>query len=84
MKRVLSFFCLLLIATISPWWVFVGAMLLHALYFTGLELVVLGATVDAYFAHGELFIPLYTPIAASFLIVAILARPYLMFYNQED
>ncbi len=67
-----------------PWWVFVGALFLHALYFTGLELLFLAVFVDAYFMHPGNELPLYTLLSTGLLVVVIFARPYLMVYDRME
>ena len=84
MIRFLSFLLLLFVSVATPWWVFLAALTIHALYFTGLEILILTALLDAFFMFPGNQVPVYTIVAVGLLMLTIFVRPYLMMYNQTE
>lgn len=84
MIRALSFLPLCFFGLAGPLWVFLPAAALYGLYFSGLELIILGAAIDVFFGGVPHHIPWYTCLAIGWLICVEFVKPYLVLYNQTE
>jgi len=79
--RVISFLVLLILGFSGPWFLFVGGILLYCVAFSGIEVIVLAASVDAYFGFNTQSFYYYTIYTALLLITVQYARPFLKIYD---
>lgn len=78
--RLVASIVMILVSVLMPLWALVPLAVWYAMSWFAVELIVLGAFIDAYFGVGHT-IPYYT--LGSFFIVVIseCAKPYLSFYT---
>lgn len=83
MKRFLNFSIVLILAATGPVWLFIGFAGAYAFFYGGIELLVLGALIDAYYMSSITSIPWYTIMAGGALVLVELIKPHLLLYNQS-
>ena len=79
--RIVAFLTLILLLPLVPLYVAVILLGLYAIVWPSVEVVVLAAGVDAFFG-AQASLPLYLLSATGLVLLSILVRPHLMFYNQ--
>jgi len=72
--RVVSFLIVVIVSVAAPWWFLLLLAAAYALFFGGLELVVLGVLLDGYFGYAGQHV-LYTVAAAALSAAAATVRP---------
>ena len=82
-SRILFFGALLCATAFIPVWLYVSAAVLYALFYTGYELIILGACIDSYYGFsGVTFLPYYTICTAIGLLLIEWVKPHISVYNQ--
>ena len=82
LTRIIAFLFLALIGYFMPAPVFLAAAALYIAWWSGYELLVIAAFIDAQFGQGGAFFGyFYTLVVGVFLILAVLLKPRLRFYN---
>lgn len=80
--RVLSFCIVSCLALAGPVFLFIPALVIYILVYTGLEVLFLAACVDAYFGYGTTHPYFYTACTGLGLLVTHIVRPRLWVYNK--
>jgi len=78
--RIVSFILMILLSVVLPAWALLPLAVWYSMSWFAVELVVLGAFIDAYFGVGIL-IPYYTLTAVLTVVASECAKPYLSFYT---
>lgn len=68
-------------ALAGPFWIAVVFGLCYALWYQGVELLLIALLVDAYFGYGSVSVPYVTLATAGTLFVVLLLRPHLTLYT---
>lgn len=80
----ISFCAVCLLGFFAPYVVFVGGVLLYALFWEGTELLILSVLIDAQFGvvgGGQMY--MYTLATGGILLSAVILKPYIRFYDSE-
>ncbi len=77
MLRISSFLAVFLFSTVLPWWLVLPVWAVHAFFFGGPELIILGVLLDGYGGYAGLFHVFYTTAAAALCAAAAVLRPRL-------
>jgi len=82
--RVLFFIGVLFTALYAPFPIFVCGALLYALWFSGIELLIVGMYIDVQFGHlGMTTEFLYTAVTGLILFCVESLKPYVRFYKTK-
>ncbi len=79
--RIISFCIVSFFALAGPVFVFIPALVLYVLTYTGSEVLILTVAVDAYFGYGTTHPYVYTLCTGIGLILVHIVRPRLWVYN---
>lgn len=83
MIRILLFVIVIVTAVIAPTIIFAVCALFYALKYTAYELIIVAASIDAYYSTMEYpLIPYYTLIVCFSLILIEWIKPRISVYNQ--
>jgi hypothetical protein len=80
--RITLFGTTIIAAATGPLWLFAAAALAYIVCFAGVEILLVGFLVDAYFGYGHMTIPWYTVSLCIALFLLRSVRPYISMYNQ--
>lgn len=80
--RFFSFLILIFVGLGGPFWLFILGAIGYIFFYTGIEIIILGAAIDAYFGFGSGGLFLYTFGTTIGLITVQWAKPHLSVYNQ--
>jgi hypothetical protein len=85
MNSMRVFFLLVIIisALVAPWWLFLCFVGMYTLFYTGYELLVVAALVDAFYGSHLMFPFLYTIGTGILCMVALSIKPSLRFYKGD-
>ncbi len=79
----IGIFCLLIVCAFTgPVWFFIVGAAGYILVYRGLEIVILAATIDAYFGYASDTLFIYTLATAVGLLLVQWLHPSLWVYNQ--
>lgn len=81
--RIFCFFIIVIIGYLTPFWIFLPAVVLYAMSFKGAyELFLPALLIDAQFGwHGALYGLMYTGAVGGVLLFAVVVKPYLRAYT---
>lgn len=81
-QRLFFFILVCIIAVIAPTGFFAVCAFAYALRYTAYELIIVAATIDAYYGLGYTMIPYYTIITCIGLLIIEWIKPRISVYNQ--
>ncbi len=80
--RLILFVGLCVIALVAPTAVLAVCALAYALRYTAYELILVAATIDAYYGLGFTIVPYYTIVTCVCLVLVEWIKPRISVYNQ--
>ena len=80
--RIFAFVTLILTGFSGPFWLFIVGAVVYVFIFRGLEMIILGAAIDAYFGFQSGGWFGYTVCISIGVFFAQWVKPYLSVYNQ--
>jgi len=82
LARVLIFSVLIITGFSGPVWIFGIGLFGYIFLYSGLEVLILAAAIDAYFGYASDSWFMYTILTATGLLIVQWLKPYLSVYNQ--